>query len=445
MITEQEKEMVGRALQYALDCGAAKARATLNKSSENLVATLDGEIDKVTRCEDRSLSLSLFVDGRYGSFSTNKLDRDALESFIAKSVGIVRMLSEDPCRDLPDPGRCCREARTGLELGIYDKSIGNVTAEDRCRAALDASAWGRGGGDIWRLVSEEGEYSDSEYSIYIADTQGLSCMHTETSFDYGVEVTIEDQSGDKYSGWWWHAAPFASELKAPECGIVALERAAAQIGSKPAAGGKYNMVVDSDVASKMVSPLLSALNGYSIQQNNSFLVGSLGKRVLPEGLTIMDLPRLKGETGSKLFDSEGVAADTAAIVEKGVVKRYFINTYMSGKLQMEPTIEEAIRPKVCGWPREGLTQKDILGMCGSGILVTEFNGGNSNSATGDFSYGVEGFLFEDGKPVRPVSGMLVTGNYLTLWQNLIAAGGDARSCMSKLIPTLAFSKVDFSG
>lgn len=445
MITGQEKEMVGRALQYALDCGASKARATLNKSSENLVATLDGEIDKVTRCEDRSLSLSLFVDGRYGSFSTNKLDREALESFIAKSVGIVRMLSEDPCRDLPDPGRCCREARTGLELGIYDKSIGNVTAEDRCRAALDASAWGRNGGDIWRLVSEEGEYSDSEYSIYIADTQGLSCMHTETSFDYGVEVTIEDQSGDKYSGWWWHAAPFASELKAPECGIVALERAAAQIGSKPAAGGKYNMVVDSDAASKMVSPLLSALNGYSIQQNNSFLVGSLGKRVLPEGLTIMDLPRLKGETGSKLFDSEGVAADTAAIVEKGVVKRYFINTYMSGKLQMEPTVEEAIRPKVCGWPREGLTQKDILGMCGSGILVTEFNGGNSNSATGDFSYGVEGFLFEDGKPVRPVSGMLVTGNYLTLWKNLIAAGGDARSCMSKLIPTLAFSNVDFSG
>ena len=445
MITGQEKEMVGRALEYALDCGASKARATLNKSSENLVATLDGEIDKVTRCEDRSLSLSLFVDGRYGSFSTNKLDREALESFIAKSVGIVRMLSEDPCRDLPDPGRCCREARTGLELGIYDKSIGNVTAEDRCRAALDASAWGRNGGDIWRLVSEEGEYSDSEYSIYIADTQGLSCMHTETSFDYGVEVTIEDQSGDKYSGWWWHAAPFASELKAPECGIVALERAAAQIGSKPAAGGKYNMVVDSDAASKMVSPLLSALNGYSIQQNNSFLVGSLGKRVLPEGLTIMDLPRLKGETGSKLFDSEGVAADTAAIVEKGVVKRYFINTYMSGKLQMEPTVEEAIRPKVCGWPREGLTQKDILGMCGSGILVTEFNGGNSNSATGDFSYGVEGFLFEDGKPVRPVSGMLVTGNYLTLWQNLIAAGGDARSCMSKLIPTLAFSNVDFSG
>ena len=437
--------MVGTALQCALDHGAAKARATLNKSSENLVATLDGGIDKVTRCEDRSLSLALFVDGRYGSFSTNKLDREALEAFITKAVGIVRMLAPDPCRDLPDPARCCKDATTGLEMDIYDPDFGSITAEDRCKAALEASVWGRQDGKGWKLISEEGEYSDSEYSMYVADTQGLSCLHTETSFDYGVEVTIEDEQGDKYSGWWWHAAPMAADLKAAGCGTVALERAAAQIGAEPAPSGKYNLVVDSDVASKMVSPMLGALNAYSIQQNNSFLVGSLGKQVLPEGLTILDLPHLKGQTGSKLFDSEGVATSEAPIVEKGVVRRYFINTYMSGKLQMEPTLEEAIRPKVCGWPREGLTQQDILAMCGSGILVTEFNGGNSNSATGDFSYGVSGFVFEDGRPVRPVSGMLVTGNYLTLWQNLIAAGSDARACMSKLIPTLAFSNVDFSG
>ena len=41
-----------------------------------------------------------------------------------------------------------------------------------------------------------------------------------------------------------------------------------------------------------------------------------------------------------------------------------------------------------------IAQKDILDLCGSGILVTDFNGGNCNSATGDFSYGVSGFLFE---------------------------------------------------
>ena len=41
--------------------------------------------------------------------------------------------------------------------------------------------------------------------------------------------------------------------------------------------------------------------------------------------------------------------------------------------------------------------------------------------------------------------MLVTGNFLKLWDGLIAAGDDARPCMSKLIPTVGFAGVDFSG
>ena len=40
--------------------------------------------------------------------------------------------------------------------------------------------------------------------------------------------------------------------------------------------------------------------------------------------------------------------------------------------------------------------------------------------------------------------MLVTGNFLDLWNKLIAAADDARPCLSKLIPTLAFKDIDFS-
>ena len=172
---------------------------------------------------------------------------------------------------------------------------------------------------------------------------------------------------------------------------------------------------------------------------------SLGKRPFPEGLTIMDLPHIKGQTCSKLFDSEGVATEETPIIRSGEVCEYFVNTYMSRKLGIAPTVEEATRPKVLPWPESGLGRSEILKICGDGILVTDFNGGNSNPVTGDFSYGIEGFLFENGKVSRPVSGMLVTGNFLSLWKKLIAAGDDARDCMSKLIPTLAFADVDFSG
>ena len=91
-----------------------------------------------------------------------------------------------------------------------------------------------------------------------------------------------------------------------------------------------------------------------------------------------------------------------------------------------------------------IAQKDILELCGSGILVTDFNGGNCNSATGDFSYGVSGFLFENGKITSPIDSMLITGNMTDLWSNLLAAGTDPVPGMSRQVPTLAFRDVTFN-
>ncbi len=507
MIEDKETALARRAMEYALARGAAKVRVTLTISEEDLVATLNGQVDRITHCSDRSLSMHLFVDGRFGSFSTNKLEEKALERFIDDSISIVRMLAEDGFRDLPDPSRTCKEAVDGTELGLLDPAYGSIRPEMRRQTALAASVFnsappvhaatgghgladspaccsspaslrsahpsqpdgwdppvhvatgGHGpagdeqqqasvqqaGAAAYTIVSEEGEYSDSIYETVVMDSNGLFCRHCENSFDYGTEVTVEDEDGEKYSGYWWDSSSRADGIDAAECGRRAVRNAAEQIGSEPVRSGKYNMVVASDVASKFVSPLLRALNAYSIQQNDSFLTGSLGKQVFPEGLTINDVPAIKGQTCSKLFDSEGVATMEGPVIEKGRVMEYFVNTYMAGKMGVEPTVEDATRPRLEPWPEAGLDQEAIMKKCGDGILVTEFNGGNSNSATGDFSYGIQGFLFKGGAIVRPVSEMLVTGNLLTLWQGFIAAGSDARSCMSKLIPTLAFSNVDFSG
>ena len=441
---EDNIRLVREALSIALESGAQKARVTLCRSIEDLVATLNGEVDKVTHCEDSSLSFALFADGRFGSFSTNKLDPDSLKDFLKKAVGIVRMMAPDPCRDLPSPERCCTTARKGDELDLIDAEYGDMTPERRKRIALDASVFGGKKDGRFRIISEESEYSDSRYETVIVDSQGLQCVHIENSFDYGVEITIEAE-GEKYSGYSWDSSSRLSRLKAREAGLRAVEKAAAMVGSEPDRSRKTNMVVDSEVASKMVSPLLNALNAYSIQQNNSFLNGSLGSKVFPDGVNIVDVPHINGQTCSKLFDSEGVATRECHIIENGTVKQYFINTYMGAKLKMSPTVEEATRPKVLPWPEGGLDAEAIMGLCGDGIYVTDFNGGNCNTSTGDFSYGIEGFLFRDGKIVKPVSGMLVTGNFITLWNNLVAAGEDARPCLEKLIPTLAFSGVDFNG
>lgn len=467
MLTKEEIQLSEKCLGFALEHGATKVRIALNKSLMNLNETLNGEIDKVTHCMDRSMVFHLFANSKYGSFSTNRLEEEELKDFILKALKMVSIMAEDEYRDLPDPERVQKNATSGREMGLFDDSYGSMTPEKRSELALLGSAFlkendSKNDNDSqkendfqndnkgYKLISEEGEYSDSIYDSYTIDSQGSKCRHLETSFEYGVQVTVENEKGEKSSGYWWDASPIFKEVKIEGCAEKAIERAVSHLGAGKSECSKTNMVVLNEVGTKITLPILNALNAYSIQQKNSFLDESLGKKIFSDGLTIIDKCHQKGKCGSRLFDSEGIATKEVPLIENGVIKQYFVNTYMSGKTGFEPTIEDFTRPSVQAYlknekvPEGDFGLEDILKKCNSGILVTGFNGGNSNSSTGDFSYGVEGFEFNDGKIGKPIHEMIITGNFKTLWNNFIAAGNDYRPCMTREIPTLAFKDVDFS-
>ena len=432
-------------LAYSQEQGAQKVRITLTRSLLNLIGVLNGEVDKVSRALDRSLQLQLFVDGRYGSFSTNRLDPESLEAFVREAVATVRLLEADPLRDLPAPERLATDARDGKELDLWDPAIETLSAEDRRALALRSMAWPRKPAleQGFTLISEEGEYSDSVFDSLTLDSQGLFARHTESSFEIGYESTVADADGRHFSSYWWDASPRLDTLQLEGCAETACRRAAALLHPQEMPGGTYNLIVDSECASKLVTPLLNALGGYALQQRNSFLQDSLGQLRLGRNVSIRDLPRTPGQSGCRLFDSEGVATRELPIIENGVVKTYFLNTYMARKMAQEPTIEDATRIRVL--PTGGCkTRDDVLRKVQDGILVTGFNGGNSNPATGNFSYGIEGFRVQGGRVVHPVREMLLTGDFITLWNHLLAAAEDARPCLSRQVPTLAFSDVSFS-
>ena len=120
MITVEERNIARHCIEYALSQGANGVRLSLNKNVMDSCSMLNGELDKVSHSADRSIYLYLYVDGKYGTFSTNRLDVKELEDFISKAIVMVKMLGEDPCRRLPDPDRTAKDAAEGMELGLYD-------------------------------------------------------------------------------------------------------------------------------------------------------------------------------------------------------------------------------------------------------------------------------------------------------------------------------------
>lgn len=517
-ITEKEMEAARHCIECARGLGAEGVRVSLSKNVLDTVALLNGAVDKVTHCADRSIYLYLYIDGKYGTYSTNLIEKEQVGDFIRRAVEATRMLARDEFRKLPDPSRCERNALNGLELGLYDPAYAGITPKQRMEMAMagslfpgDAKEAGPedAGADAqaedaapYRIISEECEWTDSVDDNYVIDSQGFEGRHIETSFSFWTEMTICAKDGKKYSGYSWKASPRLEEVNPEACPQEALEKAVAQMNPKRVRSGKRTMVVDCNSSSRLVSPLLSALGAAAIQQKNSFLEDSLGKKVFSEDFSLDDLARTPGKAGSRLFDTEGVATEDRTVIEGGVVRMFFVSTYMAGKTGMEPTVEGISRPVIrpfsvipddghiandrnhvisdrnpvipdsnpvipdlignldsdknpketdsrskLGMTKEGkpgMTKEEIIRQCGEGILVTGFNGGNCNQTTGDFSYGVEGFLFRNGRIVHPVKEMVITGNMKDLWNSVVAAGTDAREGTRWQIPTLAFKDVTFN-
>ncbi|MCQ2143523.1 MAG: TldD/PmbA family protein [Bacteroidales bacterium] len=448
MISENDIRISRLCLDMAIAEGAGAARVSLTKGSADPVTMRNGEIDKLRHSADRSTLLQIYMGGRYGTFSTNRLAEEDLAGFVKESVEITSMLSPDECYGLPSPERTAKGFTEGSEAGLYDPACENLQAEEKMEIAKGELIFGAvAPEDDWKLISEEVEYGDSVSDSYIIDSNGFEGRHKETSFGVFSEVTIESD-GKILSGYWWRNVPRLEELERGVTSRKALSRALDARGPVPVAGGRLNIVIDNSCASRLVSPLMAALDGGAVWQKSSFLGDDLGKKVFSENLTFEDRPHDFGKPGARLFDSEGVATRNRAIIENGVVREFFINTFQSAKLGLEGTVEGpsrlCIRPFADGETKKDISLQDILELLGDGMLITGFNGGNCNPTTGDFSYGVEGYAFKDGCKGKPFREAVITGNMKGLWSKFAAAGTDIRPGAAWNIGTLGFRDIDFS-
>lgn len=425
-------------MDYALKNGCQAAKLVLYSNSNASFELRDAKMDKLQQASESGLSISLYVDGKYGSYSTNRLDKKELESFIRNGIDSTRYLAEDEARVLPDSSRYYKGGKPDLQQ--FDNKFYNLNPDDKVDIARAAAEEVLGKDE--RIISVGSSYSDGEGASYRLTSNGFEGESKSTWFAVSADVAVKGEGEARPSSSWYDSAMFYDKLIKSGIGTKALERVLKKLGQRKAASGKYTMVLDPMNSGQLLSPLLNALYGSALQQKSSFLLNKLNTKVGSDKLNLMDEPHLIGARGARYFDNEGVATERRPIFENGTLKTYFIDTYNSKKMGVEPTISSpsllVLQPG----------NKDLDGLVADvqkGILVTGFNGGNSNKSTGDFSYGIEGFLIENGKLVQPVNEMNVTGNMITLWSSLVAVGNDPRVSSSWRIPSLVFEGVDFSG
>ncbi|MFA9393002.1 MAG: TldD/PmbA family protein [Prolixibacteraceae bacterium] len=437
-MTKAEKYKLAKwAMEHALKNGAQQSSVSISDSKSSSIDIRDEKIDKLETSIENGLSIELYVDHKYSKHSTNRLVKEELARFIEQAIEGTRYLSEDEFRALPDPSLYYKG--DGPDLNTYDPQIDQVEPETKIEIAkaLEKEVLGKDE----RIISVTTSYYDGESGRVMVTSNGFEGDYQKTYFGVGASVSV--QSGDsRPSAGWYESKIHFDKLNKTGAGAIALDKALQKVGQKKIGTEKLPMLVENRQLGRLLGPVISALNGSAIQQKDSFLIDKLGQKVVSEKLSIIDDPFLPSGNASKLFDGEGLATKKRNIITQGVLNTYFIDNYYANKMGAAPT----------GGSTSNLvfdlgdqTMDEMISNIKRGILVTGFNGGNCNGTTGDFSYGIEGFLIEDGARTQAISEMNITGNMLVLWSSINAVGNDAYENSSWLTPSVLFNDVDFSG
>lgn len=440
LITSQHKDIAQWAMEIALKNGCSSSRVSLTVANNNSFEYRNTQLDKLHQSSENKLYIELYVDGRYGTLSTNRLEKPELEPFIKDGIASTRFLAADLCRQLPDMTRYYT-SNSGDDLDLFDSTFFDYTV-DRKLAVAKATVDEIYGTDD-RIVSVVSSYDDGCGAEYMVASNGFEGEIQDTAYSLTAEVALKTDGDARPESYWYDSKLYWADLETVGIARKALQRAFQKLGQTKIKSGKYNLILDNTVSIKLLSPLISAMYGTAIQQKNTFLLNRLGDKIVSDKLTVIDNPHQKRAFGSRWYDGEGVATEDRVLIGKGVLNTYFIDTYNALKLNIQPTVAS---PSIIKLEHGIKNHSQLLNTMHQGIWVTGFNGGNTNSTTGDFSFGIEGFLVENGIATTPIGEMNITGNILDLWNNLVEVGNDPLSLnSSRQIPSLLFEGVSFSG
>lgn len=434
-------DIARQAVALATQKGAAGVRAAAHKARNVSVQWRDGKIEKVSEATTRGLRLELFVDGRYSAAQTKDLRPEALPAFVEQAVAVTRTLAEDPFRGLPDP-TLYRGASPG-DLDLVDPAYEKLSATERRRVAqsLEVAARSVSGADA--IVSASSGFGDTLSELYLVTSNGFEGTRRATSFSTHQFVTVKDADGRRPEDGTWAAVRRLSELPtAEDLGRRATERALRRRGAQKGRSGVLPVVVENRAAGRLFATLLRPLSGFSLQQKRSCFEGKRGTPIASSKLTIVDDPFIPKGLGSRPFDDEGLAARVLPLIEAGVLKNFYLDTYYAKKLRLDPTTE---RTSNLSWTLGDKSEAELIAGIKDGVFVTSFIGGNSNDLTGDFSLGIQGVRIRNGQLAEPVAEMNISGNLLDTWKRLVAVGNDPYLSSSLRAPTLVFDGLQVAG
>jgi len=387
---------------------------------------------------DTSFNVSVYIGKNKGQATSVDLSKASLKNAIESACLIAKYTQEDPFNGLAPSERM---AWNSPNLDLYypwnlDAKQSIEIAKECEQIALEQSEINNSDGA--ELSSFEGE------SVY-ANSNGL--IANLKSSRHSLYCSLIAKRGDEMqTAYEYSVAIDSNDLTAPsKIGLEAARLAQEKLGSRHLSPQKCPIIFTSRQSSGIFSQLLGALSGSRQYKKTSFLLESLGSRVLPESISIYEDPLKLKTLGSRAFDQDGVLKQKQFFVEKGIVSSYLMGQYSANQMGLESTANAGGVSNCCVNSNFDGGITELTKSMDRGLIVTDLMGHGVNATTGDYSRGASGFWVENGEIKYPVSGITIAGNLKDMLKNIVSIASDVDFRSNLKVGSTLISEMTISG
>ncbi len=424
-----DRGLVAELLDGAMTAGAEFAEVFAEDVERNSVYFDDGRIETLSSTRDRGVGIRVVSDGATGFAHTADLSAKGLRSAAQAATDAARSTAGQMRAPIAfDAG--------GDYVSAASKPPGAVGKSAKVDLVKLADSQARSVGAAISQVSAR--YGDNRRRILVANSDGVFGTDDQTRTSFGVSCVAEGdtglQTGSETVGLTVGYEIF-DRYDVAEMATRAAERALTKLQARPAPSGTLPVVIGPGSGGVLFHEACGhGLEADLVRKGASAFAGKVGELVASPLVTLIDDGTMNDEWGRYNIDDEGNPARCNVLIEDGVLVDYMwdgLRSRDAGRASSGNGRRESYR---C-LPMVRMTNTylaggdsapaDIIAGVDHGVYVARLGGGQVNTASGDFVFGmVEAYMIENGELGAPLREGQLIGNGPSVLHNIEAIGND---------------------
>lgn len=424
-----EPDLLERVLSAALASGGDFAEVYAEDKRSTSAFLDDGKVEQVSSGRSRGAGIRVVVGETTGFAHTADLSESGL-------VAAARAAGAAARHGSARVNVAALTARTVVAVNEVLTAPGSVPTATKVALLGRADDAARSAGGS--IVQVSASYADSAKTILVANSDGVLATDDQVRVMFRVNAVASGdagmQTGYESAG---HTIGFElfSTLDVAELAERAAKRAITKLAARPAPSGTMPVVIQRGSGGVLFHEACGhGLEADLVAKGASVYKGRRGQLVASPLVTLVDDGSMSAEWGAISIDDEGHPSQRNVLITDGVLTDYMWD-HLRARAEGRAPSGNGRRQSYQHLPMVRMTNTfvlagtdepdDIVADTPHGVYVAQLGGGQVNTATGDFVFGMtEAYMIEDGRITTPLREGNLIGNGPEVLASIDALGND---------------------